>query len=543
MFSVKRKHFQLFRSQTNEHRGTRKKHMWIFPLGGLLALIWFLIRVIPKPSRASYPCQQAAFPLASGFVVWLIGAVVSITAVRKAKYSFNRARYLAGIICIVTSVALVWLALSITEEKLALADPLVTNEPIGTARGVQPGRVVWVHDPQATDWQGPGDGHWWQSNHTNQEAVDRMMNQALLALTGEKNSQAAWEKLFKHFNNTYGKGDTGYKPGEKITIKVNFVGCIWRDRTVDSESYDLVRQIDYMNTSPQIMLALLRQLVKVVGVKESDIAIGDTLGYFPNQYYKMLHDEFPQVHYLDHLGKFDRTAVKPSSVKIHWSCQPKDVQQDYVPASYVQADYLINLANLKSHTGAGITLCAKNHYGSLIRWPAQKGYYDLHPHAYADGMGKYRNLVDLMGHAHLGGKTLLYLIDGLYAGRHVADKAPRKWNSAPFNGDWTSSLFVSQDPVAIDSVAFDFLWAEWDDYPHKSGAEDYLHEAALADNPLSKIFYDPDHAGNVKRLTSLGVHEHWNNSKDKQYSRDLGTGKGIELLKLKGTALNASFMR
>jgi hypothetical protein len=29
---------------------------------GALAVIWFLVRVIPKPSRASYPCQRAAFP-------------------------------------------------------------------------------------------------------------------------------------------------------------------------------------------------------------------------------------------------------------------------------------------------------------------------------------------------------------------------------------------------------------------------------------------------------------------------------------------------
>ncbi len=35
---------------------------------GLLALAWFLIRVIPKPSRALYPCQRAAFPLASAFI-------------------------------------------------------------------------------------------------------------------------------------------------------------------------------------------------------------------------------------------------------------------------------------------------------------------------------------------------------------------------------------------------------------------------------------------------------------------------------------------
>jgi len=98
---------------------------------------------------------------------------------------------------------------------------------------------------------------------------------------------------------------------------------------------------------------------------------------------------------------------------------------------------------------------------------------------------------------------------------------------APFYGDWPSSVFVSQDPVAIDSVCFDFLWTEWNDYPHYDGTEDYLHEAALANDPPSGTFYDPnkDSIG----LASLGVHEHWNNPTDKQYSRNLGTGEGIEL--------------
>ena len=141
-------------------------------------------------------------------------------------------------------------------------------------------------------------------------------------------------------------------------------------------------------------------------------------------------------------------------------------------------------------------------------------------------------LVDLMGHKQLGGKTLLYLIDGLYAGKHAKERAPRKWNTSPFNGDWTSSLFASQDPVAIDSVGLDFLWTEWDDAPHWSGTNDYLIEAALANDPPSGTFYDPDQKGDVARLTSLGVHERWNNPADKQYSRNLGTGKGIELVKL-----------
>ena len=57
----------------------------LFPVVGLLSLIWFLIRVIPKPSRAMYPCQRVAFPLAFGFVAWLVGLVGSVVAFERAK--------------------------------------------------------------------------------------------------------------------------------------------------------------------------------------------------------------------------------------------------------------------------------------------------------------------------------------------------------------------------------------------------------------------------------------------------------------------------
>jgi hypothetical protein len=49
---------------------------WAFPLAGTVSLLWFLVRVIPKPSRATYPCQRLAAPLASGFVVWMTGIIV-----------------------------------------------------------------------------------------------------------------------------------------------------------------------------------------------------------------------------------------------------------------------------------------------------------------------------------------------------------------------------------------------------------------------------------------------------------------------------------
>jgi hypothetical protein len=290
-----------------------------------------------------------------------------------------------------------------------------------------------------------------------------------------------------------------------------------------------------MNASPQMILALLHQLVHEAGVRPQDISLGDPLSLFPNQYWGPLHSEFPDVRYLDHDGgnaTYPRTRVQYSSIPFYWSSRPNGMTQDYVPVHYAEAKYLINMASLKGHTGAGVTLCGKNHFGSLIRKPPDKGYYDMHvslPESVVGG-GHYRSVVDLMGHAQTGGKTLLCLIDGLYSGVHPIDHAPRRWST--FSGQWASSLLASQDPVAIDSVAFDFLWSEYSDYPHMSGTDDYLHEAALADHPPSATFYDPDHATSKTRMASLGVHEHWNNAQEKQYSRNLGKKEGIELVRV-----------
>ena len=107
-----------------------------------------------------------------------------------------------------------------------------------------------------------------------------------------------------------------------------------------------------------------------------------------------------------------------------------------------------------------------------------------------------------------------------------------KCQMQPFNNDWPSSIFVSQDQVSLDSVGFDFLFAEWPESngPAHAATDDYLHEAAMANNPPSATFYDPEKDGT--RLASLGAHEHWNNVTAKQYSRNLDpiNGTGIELV-------------
>ena len=83
------------------------------------------------------------------------------------------------------------------------------------------------------------------------------------------------------------------------------------------------------------------------------------------------------------------------------------------------------------------------------------------------------------------------MVDGLFATRQNQTIPPERWLSAPFNNNWTCSLFVSQDPVALESVIVDFLRAEDAVSPIPSIIDDvdnYLHEAAQADSPPSGTF-------------------------------------------------------
>ena len=155
---------------------------WIFPVVGLVSLLWFFLRVIPKPSRATYPCQRLAAPLASGFVVWLTGIVASSLAYRKAQHLAGQARYVLAGLFVAVAVAAVWWSISFTADTGVQAafvpiDP--PNSPMGVGKGIYPGRVAWVHDPEATHWDGKT-GAWWEEQNLDQNIVDSMVLNAVV---------------------------------------------------------------------------------------------------------------------------------------------------------------------------------------------------------------------------------------------------------------------------------------------------------------------------------------------------------------------------
>jgi hypothetical protein len=365
-----------------------------------------------------------------------------------------------------------------------------------------------------------------------------MVSQAIQHLTGIPDDAAAWDALFRHISRLNGHGDAGYQQGETVTIKLNM--------NADSSTIWLPGR---PLPSPQVTYALVDQLINVAGVPGEVITLYDASRYIGDPIYNKIRDNpDPNFHRVRFVVRPDlarngrQSALHDPGNPIYFATPdiPGGIQA-YFPQCVSEAAYLINVALLRAHNGFGVTACGKNHFGSIY-FPDNGGWDPqlLHGYGYRNSpMGRYNCLVDLMGHRHLGGKTLLYLIDGLYGGKTEGGEVIRY---ASFGDDWCSSLLASQDPVAIDSVALDFVRNE----PRATactgrGVDNYLHEAASAHSPPSGTVYDPE--GDGVHLESLGVHEHWNNPVDKQYSRNLGLDSGIELVVAGAQANRADITR
>ena len=510
---------------------------FLFIFSGLASTAWFLIRVIPKPSRAAYPCMRTTAPLMSAFILYLLGLSGSFLAFKKAVANLRTRRIAAFtgllILAVFASTLTLTFNKSIIQANAILPDP---NQPIGVGKGIYPGRVVWEWDPEATNencTNAYGDA-WDLEKNTSYTVVDSLVQCAIIQLTGASGIEVAWDSLFIYFNRQHGKAGKSYSEGEKIFIKTNFVGG-HRNRLNDDHSRKDHSRYGNSQTSPQVILSVLSQLIGKCGVPQENIYVGDPSKNMFKNTYDMLHGQFPGVHIVAELDEMEREMAVPGDTAVIFYSDKGTIlgkSEDYLCRQLEEADYLVNIAALKGHMRAGITLCTKNHFGSHMSADASH----LHPGLVQEstGFGKYRVLVDLMGHEQLGGKTILFLVDGLWAGAD-ANLRPDKWKMSPFDNDWTSSVFVSQDPVALEAVCFDFLRTEYTventefPYPQTVGTEDYLIQAADPLSRPSEIFYDPE--GDGTTFGSLGVYEHWNNSVDKEYSRDLGAGPGIELIK------------
>jgi len=493
---------------------------FIFPVVGIISILWFLIRVLPKPSRATYPCQRVASGIGGSFLAYLISTISALRLFRQVKKRFSKkTAAITAIFCILFGVTTFYYT-----SIIGLIDPtfaavpiaLSPNIPEGTARGIIPGRVSWAHDPDAVS--APVNANWWEDQYNDQEKIDAMIRNIVINVAGKTTEGEAWDSIFKYFNIRKGKGNIGYQPDEKIAIKINLNNTSSQDNNKN------------INASPHMVFAVLKSLIYQGGILEANITVGDPSRYVPDAMYNKIHDAFPKVVIEDHVGGDGRSKATFIDNVIKYSVDHEVNKQ--MSSRYYYADYLINIALLKGHVSLA-TVCGKNWFGltGISSVFTENVHYQFGPpsHPY----GRYTPLVDWMGHENIGENTLIFFIDGLYGNKEVGGNVDNKWSMEPFNNHWPASIFASLDMVAIDSVALDFLLGEFEDSLDWHYPDTYLREAATPNPAPSGTNYDPEQDGTI--CESIGVVEHWNNKTDKKYTRNLGTGNGIELVNVSET--------
>jgi hypothetical protein len=233
----------------------------------------------------------------------------------------------------------------------------------------------------------------WQGEKLAPEAVRKMVDAAIVKLTGKADAKTAWLALFD--------------PGEKIAIKVN----AFRNSTIW--------------THPELVKAVTDGLQEA-GIPGEQITVFD--------YYD---DELKTAGFtINKDGPGVRCYGTEDQYTTRWEVAANVHSQ--LSDILLNADALINMPVLKSHMIAGMTFALKNHYGSV---------------SYPDGLHNIaKSLPGLNALPPIKDATRLVIGDVLSANTKYSDGWPY-WE-ADVQGD---SILMSYDPLAHDTVGYQML--------------------------------------------------------------------------------------
>jgi uncharacterized protein (DUF362 family) len=275
--------------------------------------------------------------------------------------------------------------------------------------------------------------------------VDEMVDRGVMELTGRTTRVAAWQALIPD-----------YVPGQRVAIKVNLNNA-GSQTDSDNEIDALIEPVN----------AVVRGL-KEIGVAESDIWVYDATKPIPDRLQGSC--EFPSVQFSGGWGTNPQGFSSTERVTFQTPPGHPSLADQRISNVLVSADYLINMPIMKKHCCAWVTLSFKNHFGSVENCAALHRYTFPYEDDYTS---TFNPMVDIYKNPHFGGKTVLTIADGLYGSRGHQASVPESWTT--FNDQAPNSMFFSRDPVAIDSVLYDFLEAE---AGVQAGGDDYLALAA-----------------------------------------------------------------
>ena len=458
---------------------------------GISSLFWLIYRSIEKPSRLQYPCQKASI---YNVIVFLGPSILS----GLHKLNHLKTKIHPNTVLRILIIVPVFMVSTITmdfirnykqsirkSEKMeranesgpigipmgkvtATGSTIYSTSPFALANLTAPNTVISVHDSQATNWNYTTDYYW---QYVNQDIVDTMIAMGVMYLTGTNNTDDAWNALIP------------YQAGESVLIKFNFnnSGCTTENNKIEPLAETANAIIDDLTA---------------IGIPGNRIWITDPSRDIPERFRNMITN--PNIQYY---GRYNCegapnyhtvTYVDPSSPAASIATCPEG--EKILPFQvFVDADHLINVPKLLSH-GSYVTLALKNHYGSVL----YENFDRSTMHAYFNEGGNTAGcnldsaniLADINNNPHIRDKTRLIIGEGLFGNQYSNRGDARRWDI--FGNGSPNMYFFSTDPISISSVMTDYIMAERGWQNHKQ-----LHAGAYL---------------------GLGVHEHWDNFENKNYS-------------------------
>jgi uncharacterized protein (DUF362 family) len=261
--------------------------------------------------------------------------------------------------------------------------------------GLFPGRVVEVFHEDSIS-----------GNRVSQPIIGRMLNEGMKELTGERSSEAAWQRFIE--------------PHDIVGIKINSSGA-----PVCYSSPEIVREI----------IAALRS----IGVPAQNIVVFDRYAdEIEMASYQTLVPVGTRVVGIEY-GAFD-AARYDFDVYCDANFFGESETRSFLAKVVTQElTKIINIPTMKDHSASGVTGCLKNlGYGcfnNVARTHQQ-------PYTFTDPFIGY-----LCSTEPLRSKAVLNILDGM---REV-------WHGGPLTSNWdfvyeAKTLFIGTDPVGVDTI-------------------------------------------------------------------------------------------
>jgi uncharacterized protein (DUF362 family)/NAD-dependent dihydropyrimidine dehydrogenase PreA subunit len=270
-----------------------------------------------------------------------------------------------------------------------------------------------------------------------------------------------------------GGWDTFVSPGDKVLLKVNLIG----PKTSETAS---VTHSEFVRAVARI----LKELGCIVWIGDS--SGGAIAGIAPTaQSFKVAGYEKVAKEEGAEIKNFDREGV------VEVQPQSKFKEKMYLARPIFEADLVINLPKLKTHSAAIYTGAVKNVFGCIPGLRKAK-YHKMAPDPYDFG--------DIIADIHQGGKFDLHIMDGISAMQGEGPTAGEVYKA--------NKIFISSDPLALDVVASKMLGMKKDDIPILTVA----HKRGLGEGKLENITIDGDY-NHIPKLENFKLPKRYRSTK------------------------------